>query len=97
MEADNTRMRLRAEVFAAASEFNLALGAFYDAARRQASPEEAGQLAADARRKGEGYVATLDELIARLESSEPDDLRADEMGRLRQFKELAAREMDLTR
>jgi hypothetical protein len=97
MEMDIKRMRLRAEVFAAASEFNRALGAYYDAVRRQASPGEAGHLAADARRKGEGYVATLDELIAHIEGSEPDDLRADEMSRLRQFKELAAREIDLTR
>jgi hypothetical protein len=97
MEADMKRMRLRAEVFAAASEFNRALGDYYDAVRRQASAEEVGRFAADARRKGEGFVATLDELIAHLEGSEPDDLRADEMGRLRQFRELAAREMDLTR
>src|ERR1043166_1942517 len=97
MEADMKRMRLRAEVFAAASEFNRALGDYYDAVRRQESAGEGGRFAADARRKGEGFVAPLDELIAHLEGSEPDDLRADEMGRLRQFRELAAREMDLTR
>lgn len=97
MEAGIKRMRLRAEVYAAASEFNRALGDFYDAVRRQASPEEVGQFAADARRKGEGYVATLDELMAHLEVLEPDETRAEEMARARQFRELAVREMDLTR
>jgi hypothetical protein len=97
MELDVKCMRLRAEVYAAASEFNLALGAFYDALRREASPEEVGRFAADARRQGEGYVAALDKLIAHLEGSEPDETTVQELERSRQFRELAVREMDLTR
>ncbi|MDQ3820410.1 MAG: hypothetical protein M3362_22390 [Acidobacteriota bacterium] len=64
--------------------------------RRQSSPEEVGHLAASARQLGEGYVAPLDKLIAHLKGLEPDDTKADEIERSRQFRELALREMDLT-
>jgi hypothetical protein len=98
MTAADFRLKwLRADAHAKALEFTRALAAYYKALREAAPPEEREAAAASARREGESYVASLDELIAHLQNLKPKGREADELERALLSKGLALREIDLTR